>query len=77
MEDGFMKTWQECCDYFNVNTERGLTTDQVKKNIEKYGPNGKTKLYIIFSLLYCARNEHSWTSVAGGGAIFSGYFIHN
>lgn len=34
-----MKTWQQCCDYFNVNTERGLSADQVKKNIAKYGPN--------------------------------------
>jgi len=34
-----MKTWQECCDYFSVNTERGLSQDQVKKNREKYGPN--------------------------------------
>jgi len=34
-----MKTWQECCDNFNVNTERGLSTEQVKKNVEKYGPN--------------------------------------
>ena len=41
MEDGYMKTWQQCCDYFNVNTERGLSPDQVKKNLDKYGPNGK------------------------------------
>jgi len=34
-----MKTWQQCCDYFNVNTERGLSPDQVKKNLDKYGPN--------------------------------------
>jgi Ca2+ transporting ATPase len=39
MEDGYMRTWQECCDYFNVNVERGLTPEQVKKNLEKYGPN--------------------------------------
>jgi len=39
MEDGFMKTWQECCDFFSVNTERGLSLDQVKKSKEKYGPN--------------------------------------
>ena len=41
MEDGYMKTWQQCCDYFNVNVERGLSPDQVKKNLDKYGPNGK------------------------------------
>lgn len=34
-----MKTWQQCCDYFNVGVERGLTQDQVKKGLEKYGPN--------------------------------------
>jgi Ca2+ transporting ATPase len=39
MEDGYMKTWQQCCDYFNVNVERGLSPDQVKKNLDKYGPN--------------------------------------
>jgi Ca2+ transporting ATPase len=39
MEDGFMKTWQECCDRFNVDTERGLSEGQVKKNLEQYGPN--------------------------------------
>jgi len=39
MEDGFQKTWQECCDRFNVDTERGLSEGQVKKNLEQYGPN--------------------------------------
>lgn len=41
MEDGFMKKWEECCDYFSVNVERGLSPDQVKRNRDKYGPNGK------------------------------------
>ena len=48
-----MKTWQQCCDYFNVNIERGLSPDQVKKNLAKYGPNGK--LNITFQIRsYCA-----------------------
>jgi len=53
MEDGFQKTWQECCDYFSVNTERGLSQDQVKKAKEKYGPNelpaeeGKSLLTLV------------------------------
>jgi len=34
-----MKTWQQCCDYFNVTPDRGLSSDQVKKNNAKYGPN--------------------------------------
>jgi hypothetical protein len=29
MEDGYMKTWQECCDHFGVNPEHGLTPDHV------------------------------------------------
>ena len=47
MEDGFMKTWQECCDHFNVDTERGLSTDQVEKNLKKYGANGKEDYDIL------------------------------
>lgn len=34
-----MKTWQQCCDHFSVNTESGLSTDQVKKSQEKFGLN--------------------------------------
>lgn len=41
MEDGFMKTWEQCCDYFGVNVDRGLSPSQVKSNLDKYGPNGK------------------------------------
>ena len=45
-----MKTWQQCCDYFNVTPDRGLSSDQVKKNTAKYGLNGKynqqSKCYI-------------------------------
>jgi hypothetical protein len=42
MEDGYMKTWQECCDHFNVKPDHGLSLDQVKRNREKYGPNGES-----------------------------------
>ena len=45
-----MKTWQQCCDYFNVAPDRGLSSDQVKKNTAKYGLNGEyiqqSKCYI-------------------------------
>lgn len=44
MEDGYMKTWQECCNHFNVNPEHGLSIDQVKKMREKYGLNGERYL---------------------------------
>ncbi len=42
-----MKSWRECCDNFNVGTERGLSQDQVKKNLEKFGPNGECTLISI------------------------------
>ena len=53
MEDGYMKTWQECCDHFGVNPEHGLTQDQVKKSREKYGLNGKNTNLATLSSLRC------------------------
>lgn len=35
-----MKTVDEVVKYFSVDPERGLPLDQVKRNQEKYGPNG-------------------------------------
>ena len=64
MEDGFQKTWQECCDRFNVDTERGLSEGQVKKNLEQYGPNGKWKLkheHVQFYYFYSGPAEvNNW-----------------
>ncbi|XP_024084170.1 calcium-transporting ATPase sarcoplasmic/endoplasmic reticulum type isoform X1 [Cimex lectularius] len=39
MEDAHAKTVEEVLNYFNVDKDRGLTLDQVKRNQEKYGPN--------------------------------------
>ncbi|XP_049938241.1 calcium-transporting ATPase sarcoplasmic/endoplasmic reticulum type isoform X1 [Schistocerca serialis cubense] len=39
MEDAHVKTVEEVVNYFNVDIDRGLTPDQVKKYQEKYGPN--------------------------------------
>ncbi|XP_058868459.1 sarcoplasmic/endoplasmic reticulum calcium ATPase 1 isoform X2 [Acipenser ruthenus] len=39
MDNGHSKTVEECLAYFGVNEKAGLTTEQVKKNMEKYGPN--------------------------------------
>lgn len=41
MEDGHCKTVDEVLNYFNVEPEKGLGLDQVKRNQEKYGLNGK------------------------------------
>lgn len=46
MEDGHAKSVDEVLNYFNVDVERGLTPDQVKRNQEKYGPNGKYMLNV-------------------------------
>lgn len=50
MEDGHAKTVEEVINYFGVDPERGLSLDQVKRNQEKYGPNGK--LLFSFSIKF-------------------------
>lgn len=37
-----MKLPAECLAYFGVNENNGLTPDQFKKNLEKYGYNGES-----------------------------------
>uniref|UniRef100_A0A3B3CQ91 Calcium-transporting ATPase n=1 Tax=Oryzias melastigma TaxID=30732 RepID=A0A3B3CQ91_ORYME len=42
MENSHTKSPAECLTYFGVNENTGLTPDQFKKNLEKYGYNGKS-----------------------------------
>ncbi|MGH0135216.1 UNVERIFIED_CONTAM: hypothetical protein FKN15_061005 [Acipenser sinensis] len=42
MDNGHSKTVEECLAYFGVNEKAGLTPEQVKKSMEKYGPNGES-----------------------------------
>lgn len=42
MENAFAKTTTECLSHFGVNEVTGLTPDQFKKNLEKYGYNGES-----------------------------------
>lgn len=42
MDIAFSKSPEEVCQYFGVDENLGLNDDQVKKNTEKYGPNGKS-----------------------------------
>ena len=51
MEDAHMRSWDECCKNFDVDTETGLKEAQVKTNLEKYGPNGKRKCLKFGSML--------------------------
>ncbi|XP_025416384.1 calcium-transporting ATPase sarcoplasmic/endoplasmic reticulum type isoform X3 [Sipha flava] len=39
MEDAHAKTVDEVQNFFNVDPEKGLTPDQIKRNQAKYGPN--------------------------------------
>lgn len=41
MEAAHAKSTEECLAYFGVSETTGLTPDQVKRHLEKYGPNGK------------------------------------
>lgn len=41
MENAHAKTPAECLTYFGVNEVTGLTPDQFKKNLDKYGFNGE------------------------------------
>lgn len=50
MEDGHAKTVDEVLNYFNADGEKGLTIDQVKRNQEKYGPNGKLHWVFLYYL---------------------------
>lgn len=41
MDDAHAKSVEEVLNHFGTDLERGLSSDQVKRNQEKYGPNGK------------------------------------
>lgn len=52
MEYAHTKSVEEVCDYFNVEETSGLTDEQIKKGLEKYGPNGKLFSFKIWQELY-------------------------
>ncbi len=41
MENAHTKTPAECLAYFGVNENTGLSPEQFKKNLDKYGFNGE------------------------------------
>lgn len=41
MENAHTKSATEVLDHFGVNENTGLTLEQVKVHLEKYGPNGE------------------------------------
>lgn len=60
MEDGHAKTVEEVINYFGTDTERGLSLDQIKRNQEKYGPNGMydRKIYRSVQNHLLIKQEH-------------------
>lgn len=41
MDDAHSKSVDEVLGYFGTDPDKGLSPDQIKRNQEKYGPNGK------------------------------------
>lgn len=41
MDDAHSQSVDEVLGYFGTDPDKGLSSDQVKRNQEKYGPNGK------------------------------------
>lgn len=52
MEDAHAKTVEEVLNYFNCDPENGLSLEQVKRNQEKYGLNGKYTVNYLFKKKY-------------------------
>uniref|UniRef100_A0A8C2PSY8 Calcium-transporting ATPase n=1 Tax=Cyprinus carpio TaxID=7962 RepID=A0A8C2PSY8_CYPCA len=48
MENAHIKSVEEVYSYLNVNESTGLTLDQVKRQREKWGPNGKSIWELVF-----------------------------
>lgn len=62
MEAAHSKTTEECLAYFGVSETTGLSPDQVKRHLEKYGPNGKYLLEERPVTPSCSPTTHTDTS---------------
>lgn len=47
MDNTHTKTVEEVYSFFNVNESTGLSLEQVRKQRERYGPNGKEQIIIF------------------------------
>ena len=52
MENAHTKSATEVLDNFGVNENTGLTLEQVKVHLEKYGPNGEYLFYYYFFIFF-------------------------
>ena len=41
MEDAYYQNKEDVLKFFGVSQQTGLSLQEVKENLEKYGPNGK------------------------------------
>lgn len=48
MDNAHTKTVEEVYSFFNVNESTGLSLEAVKKQRERYGPNGKEPVSVKF-----------------------------
>lgn len=53
MDNAHTKTVEEVLSFFNVNESTGLSLEEVRKQRDRYGPNGKGTVYVLFGL-------HKW-----------------
>lgn len=61
MDNAHTKTVEEVYSFFNVNESTGLSLDQVKKQRERYGPNGKEPVTVSFFLFFFIKKTSSRT----------------
>lgn len=57
MEDAHSKSVDDVLNYFSVDSDRGLSPDQVKRNQEKYGLNGEYQR-VICAQYYNKNKRH-------------------
>lgn len=48
MDNSFVKTPEEVCQYFHVDSTLGLKANQVKEQQKKFGKNGKLQSVNVF-----------------------------
>uniref|UniRef100_A0A3B5LUY7 Cation-transporting P-type ATPase N-terminal domain-containing protein n=1 Tax=Xiphophorus couchianus TaxID=32473 RepID=A0A3B5LUY7_9TELE len=56
MDNAHTKTVEEVLGFFSINESTGLSCEQLKKNREKWGPNGK----YLFILKICWFESCCW-----------------
>lgn len=60
MENAHDKSSSEVLKHFDVNENNGLTPEQVRNNLEKYGPNGELHAALcLFVCLFLPRSNQT------------------